>query len=250
MNEKTKKAPLHIGKALLVCIWLAAAFYTVQLLISGGILGLNALGIGLEDANLSVLGAVLSGVIYTATLLLVIGLPWWVKRWRTTKAELGIQRSLEWRDLLLSPPAFILYVLLSWAAMTAAMQFIPGYDATQTQDVLFTDLNFRYEYVLAFLTLVIIAPIAEELLFRGYLYGKLKRYVPVWLAILFASILFGAVHGQWNVAVDTFMLSVVMCGLREYTGTIWAGVVIHMAKNGLAYYLLFVNPSLVSGMLG
>jgi membrane protease YdiL (CAAX protease family) len=53
-----------------------------------------------------------------------------------------------------------------------------------------------------------------------------------------------------NVALDVFILSIVMCGLREMTGSIWAGVVLHMMKNGLAFYLLFINTALLSTMGG
>jgi hypothetical protein len=67
----------------------------------------------------------------------------------------------------------------------------------------------------------------------------------VWAAIIITSLLFGAVHGQWNVAIDVFVLSLVLCSLREVTGNIWAGVLLHMLKNGLAFYLLFINPSLL-----
>ena len=94
--------------------------------------------------------------------------------------------------------------------------------------------------MLAFITLVVIAPVAEEVLFRGYLYGKLKKYVPVWAAILITSALFGLIHGTWNVAVDTFALSIILCLLRESTGGIWASILLHMIKNGIAFYFLFI----------
>ena len=64
--------------------------------------------------------------------------------------------------------------------------------------------------------------------------------MPMWPAALIVSIIFGALHGQWNVAIDTFILSMVACYLREATGTIWPGVVIHMTKNAVAFVLLFV----------
>jgi len=90
----------------------------------------------------------------------------------------------------------------------------------------------------------VIAPFAEEVLFRGYLYGKIKHYAPVWLAIILSSVLFGVAHGAWNVGVDTFALGIILCLLREITGSLWASIFVHMAKNGLAYYLLFINPVL------
>ena len=54
------------------------------------------------------------------------------------------------------------------------------------------------------------------------------------------SILFGVVHMQWNVGVNVFAMSVVLCGLREITGTIYSGILVHMIKNGLAFYYLYI----------
>jgi membrane protease YdiL (CAAX protease family) len=108
---------------------------------------------------------------------------------------------------------------------------------------------------LAFVTLVVIAPLAEEVLFRGYLYGKLKQYIPIWLAVIVVSAIFGIFHLfgtdpiAWNLAVDTFALSVVLCVLRETTGNLWASVLLHMLKNGIAFYLLFINPAFLSTLV-
>ena len=102
--------------------------------------------------------------------------------------------------------------------------------------------------MLAFITLVVIAPIAEELVFRGYLYGRMRekfsqvttQLTAAIIASLLVSILFGIVHLQWNVGVNVFALSLVACAMREFTGTIYAGILLHMIKNGLAFYFLFV----------
>ena len=88
--------------------------------------------------------------------------------------------------------------------------------------------------------LAIIAPIAEELIFRGWLYGKLRIKIPKWVAILITSFLFGLIHLQWNVGVTVFCMSVVMCILREITGTIYAGMLVHMLSNGIAFFLVYV----------
>ena len=92
-----------------------------------------------------------------------------------------------------------------------------------------------------------IAPIAEEVVFRGWLYGKFRSKMPAYLSIVLVSALFGLMHGQWNVGINVFCLSIVLCLLREVTGTIWSGIVLHMLKNGLAFYLLFVNQSYLMG---
>jgi len=194
----------------------------------------------------TVLNTIVAAAIYVVTLALVLGIPWLVQRRRTSKEDLGISRFPSWFDIGLAPVGFVVYYIFSIVLVYVASQVIPALDMQQTQNVGFSNLTERYEVVLAFLTLVIIAPIAEELLFRGYLYGKLRKSVPMWLAILMTSTLFAIVHGQWNVAIDVFALSLVMFGLREITGSIWAGVILHTMKNALAFYLLFINPTLLA----
>ena len=80
----------------------------------------------------------------------------------------------------------------------------------------------------------------------------MRRKMSAVPAILIVSLLFGLVHGQWNVGVVVFTMSIAMCLIRELTGTIWGGILVHMIKNGLAFYALYVNPGLfgaISGML-
>ena len=91
------------------------------------------------------------------------------------------------------------------------------------------------------IALVFIAPIAEEIIMRGWLYGKLRSRLPLPLAIVLTSILFGFLHGQWNVGVGVFALSLVLCSLREITGTIWSGILLHILSNGIAFYLLYIG---------
>jgi membrane protease YdiL (CAAX protease family) len=244
-NFYDKLAPqrwwLAIGPLLWVVFGFGISYFVVRAIVQAAI----AIGVPLDGINPSVFSAVTAAGIYSTALLIVIGVPWWLKKRPTTKADIGLARLPTWLDLGLAPAGFVVYLLLSAIVMYGATQLIPGFNANETQDVGFAQLTRYFEYLLAFITLVIIAPIAEEVLFRGYLYGKLRKLVPVWLAIVLVSVLFAAIHGRWNVAIDVFVLSVVMCSLREMTGSIWTGIILHMMKNGLAFYLVFINPAIL-----
>ncbi len=132
--------------------------------------------------------------------------------------------------------------------LVGIFNLFPWFDAEQVQDVGFNTYIFGFDRVVAFITLVVVAPIAEELIFRGWLYGRLRPILSakmpdtaaMLISIFLVSLLFGIVHLQWNVGVNVFAMSVVMCGLREITGTIYASILMHMIKNGLAFYLLYV----------
>ena len=235
---------------LILPAWVFGGFIISQLIVIALIKVLELTGVSLELINQTTLNTLFSILIYAITLLLVIGLPWWVHRYKTSKQELGITRLPSWTDIWLAPTGLIIYFLLSAVLILAATHLLPWFNVEQVQDTGFDKLNLRFEYILAFVSLVIIAPLAEETLFRGYLYGKLRKTVPIWAAILVTSILFGAIHGAWNVAIDTFALSVVLCILREMTGNIWASVLLHMMKNGIAFYLLFINPMILTTLGG
>lgn len=82
---------------------------------------------------------------------------------------------------------------------------------------------------------VICAPISEEVLFRGWLYGRLRKIVPgkwfVPIAILITSICFAWIHHEFKLAFSAFLFSVCLCILREYTKNIYGGILIHALWN-------------------
>lgn len=232
-------AGMIIGLPLWVVLSFLAAILAVtwfaELLIK--FVGVTALG------GETIAQTVVSVLVYALTLALVIGVPWLIWRRKTTRQELGLARGPLLSDIAWAPAAFVAYMILTNVVGAVAPLVIPHFDTNQAQEIGFTGLTQQYQYALAFLTLVVVAPLAEETLFRGYLYGKLRRIAPLWLTVLLVSLLFGVVHLQWNVGVDVFVMSIVVCLLRESTGSIWAGVGVHMLKNGLAFYLLFINPA-------
>jgi membrane protease YdiL (CAAX protease family) len=81
---------------------------------------------------------------------------------------------------------------------------------------------------------------------RGYLYSGLRSKLKYLPALLITSLLFGAAHLSendsgllWSGALDTFLLSVVLVYLRENTGALYAGMLVHMANNVIAFSVHF-----------
>ncbi|HMS30884.1 MAG TPA: type II CAAX endopeptidase family protein [Candidatus Saccharibacteria bacterium] len=144
------------------------------------------------------------------------------------------------RALVSVIPALFIYIFISASLTILATQFIPGFNAQQVQDVGFDKLNHPAELVTAFLALVVITPIVEEVIFRGILFKGLRRRLPFWVSAVFTSVLFAVAHGQWNVAVDTFALSIILCYLVEKNQSSVPTILVHGLKNGLAFVLLFV----------
>ena len=246
-----KPRPKHNWWMLLIIpLWVSACFFIAQFVLMALLWILSRLNISFESVNQTVFNTLVIALIYLLTLILVIYVPWQFKKYRTTKSDIGLNRLPSWTDILLTPAGLVVYLICSSLLIFAASKVFPWFDIDQAQDVGFNQISQRYEYILAFVSLVVIAPIAEEIIFRGYLYGKLKKFVPIWIAILVTSIIFGAIHGAWNLAIDTFVLSIVLCSLREMTGNIWASILLHMVKNGIAFYILFIYPTLLTTLVG
>lgn len=220
-------------------------FALAQALVVAAIQGLRVLGISFESVNTALLNAVGAVIIYTLAIVLVIGLPWLIRKKKTNRAELGLQRMPRWMDLVWAPVGMLVYLILSSLVLAAATQLLTFVDYSEAQETGFAQISSQLEYIIAFISLVVVAPFAEEILFRGYLFGKLRKYVSLWGSILITSLLFAVVHGQWNVGLDVFALSIILCLLRVYTGSLWASILLHMLKNGVAYYFLFINPSVL-----
>lgn len=244
MSQKLSKTS-RIWKVLQIIIWFVVSFYLAQFLV----VGIVKLGILLNapiEINDTLANALLTACAYILAILLVIFVPRLFKKARTTLADLKLNGLPTWKDIFLAPAALFVYLIISAVLMLLAQQIIPGFDADQAQDVGFTNLHNSFEYILALITLVVITPIAEEVLFRGYLYSKIKKYLPIWLTIIIISVLFGALHGAWNLAIDTFALSVMACILRETTDNLWAPILLHATKNGIAFFILFISPLLTT----
>lgn len=94
--------------------------------------------------------------------------------------------------------------------------------------------------VLAFIALVVVVPLAEELLFRGFLFKGVRSGFSFITTSLVVSALFAAAHGQLNVGLDVFALSLVLCYLRENSGSLWPGILLHSFKNAIAFFMLFI----------
>ncbi len=236
--------------ALALPLWVLLSFACVQLLVAALVSAATALGAPLGTVNQAVFNATAGAIVYILTILVVIGVPWLLKRRATTREELGLSRLPTWLDIGLTPVGFIVYVLFSGTLLYAAQNILTFIDFDQAQDVGFGQLTQQFEYVLAFFTLVVLAPIAEEVLFRGYLLSKLRGHVATWIAVLITSLLFGLVHFAWNVGIDVFALSIVLCVVTIWTKSLWPAILIHMLKNGIAFYFLFINPSLLTTLGG
>ncbi len=97
--------------------------------------------------------------------------------------------------------------------------------------------------VAAFL-IVIAAPLSEELFFRGFMFGGLRRSMSIWPAAVISAVVWGSLHlgaGNIGVAVQLAVFGVILAWLYERSGTLWAPVFAHVINNTIAFVLLVTD---------
>ena len=248
LEKKSKQSKgwelaLNIIWVFMMLVWVAAVLVATQLLLR--LVLINLMHLDQASMSTNALQTLYSALVYVVSLVITIFVPWKLAKSKTTRDELGLRGLPTWTDILLAPVGFIVFMIVAVILVAILQSIFPGINWNESQDVGFSNLISSSDFILAFISLVVVAPVAEELIFRGWLYGKLRAKIPAIPAMLVVSILFGIVHGQWNVGVTVFVMSIAMCTLREITGTIWGGILIHILKNGIAFYFLYVNPMMI-----
>jgi membrane protease YdiL (CAAX protease family) len=105
---------------------------------------------------------------------------------------------------------------------------------------LVTDLKHQQDFAVLFgfaMLTCVVAPLAEEIFFRGYLFTTFARKVgPVWGALLAGS-LFGLIHAPnpWLSLVALGVLGVCLCALYWRTQSIIPGMALHALNNSISF---------------
>ncbi len=228
----------------------AAAIFILSQVLAGVIVALLTLNHGRTGLQDLLNGSAPVQFAYTAiaeTLAVSLVL-WRLKRLKLTPAAIGLTKP-KLRDVIRALLGFGVFYILLIGVSAVLFHFFPQIDTSQQQDVGFKNLVGPFDTGLALVSLVILPPLGEEVLMRGYLFSGLRSRLGFISAGLITSLLFGLAHlGEgvggallWTAALDTFLLSLVLVYLREKTGAIWAGIFVHALNNLVAFVVHFHN---------
>lgn len=116
-------------------------------------------------------------------------------------------------------------------------------------------LNGSGRWLVDFISLVIMAPIVEELIYRGAIFRYARRALPLGAAVVLQGLLFGMGHGQIVWIAYATILGCILGYLRILTGSICSCVLFHMAFNAGSYVFGYLAETLgdsslaIAGML-
>lgn len=210
-------------------IWVFIAFFLPQFAVMPFVEFLNTI-----PADRNTKQFILQGIVELLSVLFIWLIIKYLYGARLTSIGLGKTGS----SILLAVFAFPVYIVAS-TIVTNILGVIFSINLQQAQEIGYSNPS-GFGLVLIFVALVLLAPFVEEVLFRGFLFTAFRRTFGFWVGAAIVSLLFAVAHGQANVGIDVFVLSMFLCYLREKTDSLWPSVALHALKNLVAFIALFI----------
>lgn len=92
---------------------------------------------------------------------------------------------------------------------------------------------------------VFLAPLAEEFIFRGFLFTKFQTKLSVWVSMIICSVLFGAIHFSIS-AITTFLFSLSLCIVFYKTKNLAIPILLHVLNNAFVSILSISSKMFIS----
>lgn len=168
-----------------------------------------------------------AGIILGVLLLITIHLP---------KRELfALRRPASWRRALLLGLAALGTIYVGAFAYTSILSLFGDFDATEEQGLApdHWDSSRAAPFIAFFLTVTVLAPIIEELTYRGLGISLFSPY-GMGLAVGATGVLFGLTHGLLIGLPVLAFFGLVVGWLRAKTGTVYPGMLLHGTFNAIA----------------
>lgn len=217
--------------ALLMCAQIVADMtFTVVIMANMDISGLSDAQV--EEMLAEKLAQSGNGIMLLAYALTFVGLLFWAKK---AKTPFAVHTGL---NLKTTKPIGILAVLAGvvgniWFGLMVNLiswpeSWMEEYDAASSA---ITSGNIWVEVI----AITLMAPIIEEILFRGMVYRYLSMALPAGAALVFQGLLFGGMHGTMIWIVYASVMGCVLGYVRKRTGSLHATILMHIGFNGGSY---------------
>ena len=241
----------RFSRALGWTLWIIFTFFAANFIMALFIMVMRHHGFTIDLRAGTAVPVVINATMYILMFVIAVLVP---IRWRNRKKpnlertkvksileQIGLSRGVKLIDIRYFLADLPVFYLVSLVAAGIAAYFLGSEIMGQEQNIGFTTFgNNTWQLMAIFLALVIVAPLFEEIVLRGFLFTKLRKNMPFWPMAILISLLFAVAHGQINVGIMTFIMSMFCCWIREKTGSIWGAIFLHAFNNGLAFYLLFI----------
>jgi membrane protease YdiL (CAAX protease family) len=161
------------------------------------------------------------------TLAVLRGLPFWSSLgWKKLKSNLSDGKANPWAYFF-SGCGLAIFVFIASAQVHTS-------DKIPIQEI----IKNRSSAMLLMAMAVLVAPLVEETVFRGYLYPLFAKSFGIVPGILLTGVLFGLMHGSqlgwtWGIVALLILVGIIFTFARAHTGTVLASFLLHLGYNSM-----------------
>ena len=141
-------------------------------------------------------------------------------------------------------PAMVLLTLGFYFFIDAVLSLLP--ESLMESYTESSSFGSEGSFAVSMIAQALIAPLTEELTFRGLMLSRFDKALPKWIGIAISSLLFGWVHGNPIWFVYASAMGCIFCIAAEYTGSIFSTFLMHCTFNsaGTIFAYFFQKTSL------
>jgi membrane protease YdiL (CAAX protease family) len=189
----------------------------------------------------SVTRIVVSGLAFQGAIL---ALAWRFLREHQTNwtAGFGLRRSL-WKAVGLGIGMVALFLPLAWGLQIGSIKIMESFGLKYSEQLALIALRNSGsvgQFIALGVITILLAPVAEEILFRGVLYPAAKQFGYPRAALWGTSALFATIHFSLAIFVPLLLLAALLVWLYEKTDNLLAPIAAHVAFNAVNFTLFFV----------
>ncbi len=213
-------------------------------MVLGGVIAPTAVGRALGDRASSDLRPLLLALQYLLVAGITIAVVYHRVRQRSSHPlrTLGLRARGMWRLIGVGIAGYSVFltVMVAVAAAIGAI-FGGGIRLAQTTEEVLGSARSPGEIAVYFVLVSVLAPIAEEIIFRGYVYAGLRRFLPARSAIILGAVLFAGVHLNSDAFLIIALIGALLCLLYERTRSLLPGMIAHGLHNGLVLAVMLLQ---------
>ncbi|MCX6866205.1 MAG: type II CAAX endopeptidase family protein [Verrucomicrobia bacterium] len=147
---------------------------------------------------------------------------------------LGLRwRAWYWVFVLAPGAVLFMWMVFGGLQISGYMEWMQSLGVETVQDTVKLLQKSEDPLILGLMGLaaVVVAPLCEETVFRGYFYPVMKKFAGAWSAAFCSSLVFASAHGNLTFMLPLFVFGGVLVFIYEKTGSIWAPIAVHFCFN-------------------
>ncbi len=152
--------------------------------------------------------------------------------------DFGFKKIGVWKSILAILSAYFVYIGITIIIAAIIYHFkveIPGYEVQENILELFGETNL--DLIFAGIAIVLIAPIAEEVFFRGFFLRALSNKWGIYYGSIASALVFSFLHYPWQSFIPIFILGLIINSLVIRYKSIWPAIGFHIFNNGIVFII-------------